>query len=401
MNEAFYPPDRAPDAAADAVTSSGFRVLLVEDSASVRALLSTYLGLQGHEVIVAEDGAQALKLFAEVNPDLILMDVVMPEVDGIEATRRIRKMSHDRWVPIILMSTLDSDGDVIQGLDAGADDYLPKPVHLAVLEAKIRSFRRIFGMQAEIVEQAQALKRLQDEQAYEHELAASLIEGIVHHEGLNDRRVRWHVLPSARFSGDVVAAARGPDGRLYALLGDATGHGLAASVSLIPALQVFYGMVRKGLALSTVVREMNLRLREQLPVGRYFASFVVCIDEAARKLDCWNGGMPPGILVGADGRVRRALEPQHVALGILSDAMFDDQCFSLAWTPGDTLIAFSDGLIEAEDSNGVPFGLERVRETVLEARGVAIVETLQNRLHEHLDCIATHDDASILAIELA
>lgn len=401
MNEAFFPPDRFPDAAAGATTSSGLRVLLVEDSASVRALLSTYLGLQGHEVIVAEDGAQALMMFQDVNPDLVLMDVVMPEVDGIEATRRIRKISQDRWVPIILMSTLDSDGDVIQGLDAGADDYLPKPVHLAVLEAKIRSFRRIFGMQVEIFEQAQALKRLQDEQAYEHELAASLIEGIVHHEGLNDRRVRWHVLPSARFSGDVVAAARGPDGRLYALLGDATGHGLAASVSLIPALQVFYGMVRKGLALSTVVREMNLRLREQLPVGRYFASFVVCIDESARRLDCWNGGMPPGMLVGADGKVRQTLDPQHVALGILPDSIFDDQCVSFAWTAGDTLISFSDGLIEAEDSNGVPFGLDRVRDTVLEARGVAIVETLQRRLHEHLDCIATHDDASILAIELA
>lgn len=399
MDNAPAPPLREPSAPSGA-ESRGLRILLVEDSASVRALLSTYLGLQGHEVLIAEDGEQGVRMFGEIRPDLVLMDVVMPELDGIEATRRMRSLSQDRWVPVILMSTLDSDNDVIQGLDAGADDYLPKPVHLAVLEAKIRSFRRIFSMQAEIVDQADALKRLQDEQAYEHELAASLIESMVHHDGLSDPCVQWHVLPSARFSGDVVAAARCPAGRLYALLGDATGHGLAASVSLIPALQVFYGMVRKGLPLQSVLREMNLRLREQLPTGRYFAAFAVRIDEAARRVDCWNGGMPSGMLVDGAGHVTATLTSRHLALGILPDSDFDGACTQLDWSPGDTLIAVSDGLIEAENRHGDSFGMERVREVILEAHGQDLVERLRQRLQDHLECAATHDDASILAIAL-
>lgn len=400
MDEAFSPSPRAP--VTPVVPAVGrLRILLVEDSASVRALLSTYLGLQGHDVLVAEDGEQGVRMFDELRPDLVLMDVVMPELDGIGATRRMRAISQDRWVPVILMSTLDSDGDVIQGLDAGADDYLPKPVHLAVLEAKIRSFRRIFSMQAEIVDQADALKRLQDQQAYEHELAASLIESMVHHDGLSDPRVRWHVLPSARFSGDVVAAARCPEGKLYALLGDATGHGLAASVSLIPALQVFYGMVRKSLPLEVVMREINLRLREQLPTGRYFAAFAVRIDEATRRVDCWNGGMPSGMLVSREGELTGTLASRHLALGILPDADFDGECTTLQWSRGDTLIAVSDGLIEAENASGDSFGMDRVREVVTGARGADVVDRLWERLHDHLDCTATHDDASILAIDLS
>ncbi|MFO1320166.1 MAG: fused response regulator/phosphatase [Burkholderiales bacterium] len=376
------------------------RVLLVDDSPSILRLLSSFLHVHGHETLCAEDGVEALDLFERSRPDIVLMDVIMPVMDGIEAARRMRSVSANCWVPIIMLSSLDSEDDVIRGLEAGADDYLPKPVNLAVMQAKIRSFQRIVRMQAEIRAQALDLRRLQDEQAYEHELAASLIENIVHREGLRDPALTWHVLPSARFSGDVVAAARAPDGMLYALLGDATGHGLAASVSLIPALQVFYGMARKGLPLPAIVREINVRLREQLPVGRYFASVLVAIDQRERRLHYWNGGMPPGFLVDRAGKVRHQLDSRHVALGILPDAAFESEESILTWNAGEGLIFYSDGLIEATDVHGAQFGIERLKRSLTGRLHSARVEAVMADLHAHLGGLATHDDASILAIDL-
>lgn len=375
-------------------------VLLVDDSPAILSLLRGFLAAQGHRVRTAEDGAEALQAFAEELPDIVLMDVVMPNVDGIEATRRMRERAGGRWVPVILMSALGAEADMIRGLEAGADDYLPKPVHLAVLRAKIGAFQRIIAMQGELSSQAEALRKLQDEQTYEHELAAALIENIVHRDGLTDAALHWQVLPSARFSGDVVAAARSPEGRLYALLGDATGHGLAASVSLIPALQVFYGMVRKGLPLQVLAREMNQRLREQLPVGRYFAAAIVTLDERSRRLEYWNGGMPPGLVLATDGTIREQILSGHVAMGILSDSEFEDDCTVVNWSPGDILLLYSDGLIEAEADGGEPFGADRLRDAVRQSRGESIVETVMASLHTHLGCAATHDDASILAIDL-
>ncbi len=382
------------------ITTDRLNILVVDDSPSILALLRSYLLAQGHAVASADDGEQALAMFDRITPDLVLMDVVMPGLDGIEVTRKLRESTGSRWVPIILLSALSTEQDVVRGLEAGADDYLSKPINLAVMQAKIRSFQRIVRMQGEILEQSGALQKLQEEQTYEQELAAALINNIVQRQGLNDALLSWHVLPSARFSGDVVAAERSASGMLYALLGDATGHGLAASVSLIPALQVFYGMARKGLPLGTVAREMNLRLREQLPVGRYLATIIVAIDERNRRLQYWNGGMPPAFLLAPDGSVIQELSSDQLALGILDDAEFEDACRDFTYNAGEALLLYSDGLIEAEDASGDQFGLERLRTSLQSGQGAGRVDRVMRDLHTHLGCIANHDDASILSVDL-
>lgn len=382
-------------------TGDRMEILVVDDSPSIVALLRSYLTAQGHGVTTVEDGEAAVDAFSRLAPDLVLLDVVMPGMDGIEVTKRLRALSRDRWIPVILVSSLQTEQDVVRGLEAGADDYLPKPINLAVLKAKIRSFHRIVRMQAEMRSQTNMLRRLQDEQTYEHELAASLIKAIVQRVGLQEPRLAWQVMPSARFSGDVVAAERGANGTFYALLADATGHGLTASVSLIPALQIFYGMARKGLPLGEIVREINARLREQLPVGRYVAALMVAIHDADRRFEYWNGGMPPALLLARDGHSTRELKSDQVALGILSDAEFDGSCRELRFEPGERLVAYSDGLIEATDRSGDPYGMDRLLAAVHAASGKESLDRVMSGLHAHLDCTPHHDDASIFTIDLA
>lgn len=169
------------------VTTDRLNILVVDDSPSILALLRSYLLAQGHAVASADDGEQALAMFDRIAPDLVLMDVVMPGLDGIEVTRRLRESSGSRWVPIILLSALSTEQDVVRGLEAGADDYLSKPINLAVMQAKIRSFQRIVRMQGEILEQSGALQKLQEEQTYEQELAAALINNIVQRQGSTTR----------------------------------------------------------------------------------------------------------------------------------------------------------------------------------------------------------------------
>jgi DNA-binding response OmpR family regulator len=393
-------PDEAALESAKGSPAGGVTILLVDDSATTLLQIGRFLVGQGHRVVTAGDGDIALRCFREMRPDLVLMDVMMPNVDGIQATRQLRAEFSALWIPIILMSSLDAEEDIVNGLEAGADDYLTKPVHLSVLRAKICSFQRIVSMQQELLAQAATLRKLQDEQAYEHELAASLIQNLVQRAGLNEEVLSWRVRPSARFSGDVVAAARDPGGLLYAVLGDATGHGLAASVSLIPALQVFYGMVRKGFPLGALVREMNHRLREQLPIGRYFAAMVIVVNEKARQIEFWNGGMPPALLLTAGEGIRIELVSTHVALGILPDELFDESTDVAAWTAGEGLVMYSDGVIEAADSEGNVYGSDRLRLLVSEARGVPLVDHIMNDLDAFMGNAATQDDASILAISL-
>ena len=123
------------------------RILLVEDSRSNAQLLIAFLKEQGYLVDHAVNGREAIDHFKAQAPDLVLMDVVMPEMDGIEATRRIKALGGTRWVPVILMTSLSAKEEIIAGFAAGADDYLIKPIIFEVLQARMRSMQRIATMQ--------------------------------------------------------------------------------------------------------------------------------------------------------------------------------------------------------------------------------------------------------------
>lgn len=390
------PPAEAPRAPEGKMT-----VLVVDDSAAVVALLRGFLVHEGYEVIVATNGVEALERIAEAPPDLVVMDVMMPELDGLEAVRRIREQSAGKaWIPVIFLSALDTEDDAVKALDAGGDDFVAKPVNLAILRAKLRSMARIAALQRELRHQAAALRAAREEEMAEQELAQALIANIVLREGVNDRALEWSVLPSQRFSGDVVAAARAPDGALYALLADATGHGLTASVSLIPALQVFYGMAKKGLPVPEIVAEMNARLKDLMPAGRCIAAVLLRLSPDAVSGEAWNGGMPPLFLLDAAGRARTALISRHLPLGIASQAQFDATTQPFAGERDGTLAAFSDGVLEAAREGEAAFGTERALAAIQGVAPGERVARLRAALGVHLGGAAPADDASALLVRL-
>ncbi|HYS57671.1 MAG TPA: response regulator, partial [Burkholderiales bacterium] len=128
------------------------KILIVDDSATIRAALKGLLERMSHSVVEAEDGEKALQMFQQDQPDLVLIDVMMPVMDGYEAARRMRESSPDEWVPIIFLSSKEDDQDLDRAIEAGGDDYLVKPVSYVVLNAKIRALHRIETMRSKVIE---------------------------------------------------------------------------------------------------------------------------------------------------------------------------------------------------------------------------------------------------------
>lgn len=126
------------------------KVLIVDDTKTERLILTSYLEKLGHSVISAENGRVGVDVYLAEKPDLVLMDVIMPEMDGHEAARKIR---HDEssWVPIIFLSGRIDPEDIIAGIEAGGDDYLAKPVDFRVLEAKMTAMQRIAKMRHKLI----------------------------------------------------------------------------------------------------------------------------------------------------------------------------------------------------------------------------------------------------------
>ena len=133
------------------------KILLVDDSITERHILTAYLTKLGHTPIIAENGLEAVKLFETEKPDLVLMDVIMPEMDGYQAARKIRE-ENTTWIPIIFLSGRVDPEDIAEGIAAGGDDYLTKPVNLKILQAKMVAMQRIAKMRKKLVSVTEELE---------------------------------------------------------------------------------------------------------------------------------------------------------------------------------------------------------------------------------------------------
>ena len=156
------------------------RILIVDDREDNVELLRARLEAWGYETVSAMDGASALRAVKESSPDLILLDVMMPEVDGIEVARRIKNDPTLPFIPIIMQTALDSMESKIEGLDAGADDYITKPIHFSELQARVRSLLRIKALQEKVASRERALAEMNNKL-----LEISLTDGLT---GLSNRR---------------------------------------------------------------------------------------------------------------------------------------------------------------------------------------------------------------------
>jgi diguanylate cyclase (GGDEF)-like protein len=177
------------------------KVLVVDDQQEIVRLLAAEMGRQGYDVSVARDGCQALAMAAADRPDVILLDIVMPGMDGIEVCRRLKADDELRMVPIILLTANDREADMVEGLDAGADDYVVKPFSSHVLAARVRAALRIKRLEDLLVEQAHIdpltglrnrralMERLEQEwahvQRHGRRLALVMVD-IDHFKGVND-----------------------------------------------------------------------------------------------------------------------------------------------------------------------------------------------------------------------
>ncbi|SFX43147.1 diguanylate cyclase domain-containing protein [Marinospirillum alkaliphilum] len=126
-------------------------ILLADDSRTTAAPILALMNRLGHQVRHVMDGRAAVAAYQEQQPDLVLMDGIMPEMDGLEATRQIRALNPEQWVPIIIMTAMDSKQQMLEGLAAGADDYLFKPIDFEILDARIKAFERIATLQQSLV----------------------------------------------------------------------------------------------------------------------------------------------------------------------------------------------------------------------------------------------------------
>ncbi len=161
------------------------RVLLVEDQPALRMHLAHQLADLGHQVIEADNAQSALSQFHEHQPDLVLLDVILPEQDGYWLARQIRRQEGSRWTPIIFLSAMTHENDLQQGIDAGGDDYLTKPVSPVVLRSKLLAMQRLLYMRNQLARATEDLRTAN--YRLTHLSSHDELTGLGNRRGLNER----------------------------------------------------------------------------------------------------------------------------------------------------------------------------------------------------------------------
>ncbi|MFC6300116.1 SpoIIE family protein phosphatase [Pseudomonas sp. CCM 7893] len=338
-------------------------VLIAEDSAADRLLLSTIVRHQGHAVLTASNGEEALHVFARERPQLVLMDALMPVMDGFEAARQIKQLAGEALVPIIFLTSLSESEALARCLDAGGDDFLPKPYNQVILAAKINAMDRLRRLQATVLHQRDLIARHHDYLLHEQRVAKAVFDKVAHSGCLNAApNIRYLQSPYALFNGDLLLAAYTPSGDMHVLLGDFTGHGLPAAVGAMPLAEVFYSMTGKGYGLAQTLREMNARLKRILPVDMFCCATLLCLSTERRVVEVWSGGMPDGYVHEVATGRRTPLVSRHLPLGVLSAGAFDDRTEVWPMAVGDRIFLLSDGVLDTADANEQLFGAERLQQ---------------------------------------
>lgn len=358
------------------------KVLIAEDSDGDRLILETIIEQAGYVAIPAADGHQALVAFEKHRPDIVLLDVIMPNMGGLEAAEMLRERYQDDLVPILFLTSLTDTDSLVKCIEAGGNDFIPKPYNGVVLKSKIKAFARMREMHQTLSAQKEQIELNNVHLIQEQTVAKQVFDQIAHSGSLDDGYLRYYMSPLAVFNGDIIVADISPTGSLIVLLGDFTGHGLPAAIGSMPLATTFYGMVRKGFSVSDIVTEINQKLHEILPVGFFCCATCVDINLEQRRMRYWNGGLPASFLYKSKSNEMVELASKNLPLGVLSSKGFRAQTERIPLDIGDRIFMWSDGIFEARNAEGDMFGEDRLHGLIESLKGQddlipKVLETVQ------------------------
>lgn len=351
-------------------------VLVVDDSPSQRRILSKTLSRFGYEVRDAASGEAALKICADKPPDLVLSDWMMPGMDGLSFCRAFREMTRDHYGYFILLTSKSEKDEVARGFEAGADDFLTKPVNSTELLARISAGERILAMQQELrrktdvisdtLEELQALYDSLDRDLEEaKKLQQSLVPDCDTRHGRG--RVAQMLRSSGHVGGDLVGHFTvGPRWLgLYSI--DVSGHGVSSALmtarlagylsATVPGQNVALERGPDGLFVprvpASVVATLNRMIHEDLETEHYFTMLYALADLETGRVELCQAGHPHPLVQRGSGTIE-TIGAGGLPVGLVPGAHYDQYDVTLG--PGDRLMVFSDGVSECPGVDGTVLG---------------------------------------------
>lgn len=378
------------------------RILVVDDTESNRDMLSRRLERRGFDVETARNGREALERVRSEPFDLVLLDIMMPEVNGYEVLEQMKGDDRLRFIPVVMISAIDDVESVVKCLELGADDYLPKPFNPTLLRARVES--------------TLAKKRLQDqERLYAQSLERELEIGRRIQRGFLPAEVPerpgWEIAvrfcPARQVAGDFYDAFELTSDRIGLVMADVCGKGVGAAMFMA----LFRSLLRAyadraavspfspavGILLEAIAATNNYIVRMHRSAHTFASVFFGVLDPGTGVLNYVNAGHLPPLIVRTDGSME-SLESTGPAVGLLENAPFEVSGATIP--PGATLFTFTDGVTEARNGRRGFYDEERLHEVLVAGAGSAseLLDHVFQSVRAYSGDALQSDDLTMMAV---
>jgi sigma-B regulation protein RsbU (phosphoserine phosphatase) len=374
---------------------SDCRVLLVDDAKANLDILVEGLKAD-HKLSLALNGEMALQIAARTPPDLVLLDIVMPGLDGYEVCRRLRQMPETAEVPIMFLSSLEEVQNKTRGFEAGANDYLTKPFEMLEVKARVRSLLKAKAYSDAVKEQM----------ASELRVAREIQMGMLPHDFSaveQAYRIRFSAVlePAREVGGDLYGLCAAAPDRLVLFLGDVSGKGIPASMFMVRTISLAQLLAREIAEPERILARLNNELAADNPSGMFVTFLCGVFEPGSGRLVLANAGHCRPILLSAGQPPRWAVSNLGTALGFEPGLEFERTELTLG--EGDALVLYTDGVNEAFNPQDECYGTDRLLADAGAVAGqpaTAITAGLLHKVRAFAGKAPQSDDIAILALTI-
>ena len=381
------------------------KILVIDDEEIIRNTMKKLLELDGYEIFTAENGLKGLEVFRAESPEVAVVDIKMPGMDGIEVLKAIKAESE--MTQVILVTGHGGVETAIQALREGAFGYIHKPVDYDELEIEIKKALDKIEIQRKLDRNVERLETTNQELEKvllhlrrDYEIAEKVFDKIVKagvHAGCPN--VKHFLSPMNTAAGDLILISVGPTGSQYIFLGDFTGHGLSAAIGAVPVSNTFYAMGKKGYTIPDIVLEINRKLKEALPTGLFLCACLLELDYIKGEVHLWNGGLPDVLITDASSGLKGRFPATHLPLGVVNNSKVDTTVETVALTRGDRIYVYSDGITDVVNKDGEMFGEERFEQHILNSNAPEdTFDEIRSSLDTFRGDVPQNDDMTLMEV---
>ena len=379
-------------------------ILLADDDQSTRILLRLILQKDGYRVIEVENGQECVAAWQEHQPDMILLDAMMPVMDGFDCCEQLNQIEVGEFkIPVLMITGLNDKESVDRAFAVGATDYITKPIHPPVLRQRL----------ARVLKAAKAEKALKQNEALliqqnlklqsELDRAADYVQSLLPKPLDNKITIEQCFAPSAQLGGDIFDYYWLDPNHLVVYLLDVAGHGIRSALLSISVFNILRSQSLYNTDFYepwTVLTELN-RLFQMNELGdNYFTIWYGVIDTSDRELVYASAGHPSGILLSQTKQSIKYLDNDNIPIGMLDEYAFEQNICPI--DPNDTLYILSDGVYEVPQANGQLWGFDNLVELIAKHQNNDNfnLEKIWHHARKQHKCQTLDDDFSLLKITI-